>query len=71
MLFTICPKCDGSIIISTVNETFGIAALAIATDLTLEDLYKFNNTTAISSNDILDLYAAFKSKPGVFEVAEK
>lgn len=65
--FASCPECGGSIVVSTLYNFFGSATMAIATDLSAEDLLKFSKSEEISSDEILDLYTLAKEMANVQE----
>lgn len=61
VFFTTCAECGGSIIVSMVENFFGSAMLAAATDLSADDLIKFSKADEISQDEAIDLYALSKN----------
>ncbi len=67
ILYLSCPHCNGAVFLAIVDDVFSTVSLGVATDFTVEDLVRFKNKKPISSDELLDLHLALKSKKKVIE----
>lgn len=59
-----CPKCNSAAMIFISNNQAGILSIGIATDLDSSEVHEKFRSTAISADEMLDLYEFISSEKG-------
>lgn len=56
LVHTNCKRCGSSVVATLIASQMGISSVGLITDLTYEDVVKFKDHDAITTDDILAVY---------------
>ena len=56
LMYIRCKKCLSSIVAVVVTGVIGVSSIGLVTDLTVDDVMKFQNAEKLSNDDVLDVY---------------
>ena len=56
LLHTECPCCHSSVVILVLASELGISSVGLVTDLTGDEVIKFKNFDAITSDDVIEIH---------------
>jgi transcription elongation factor Elf1 len=62
LIYLKCKKCNSSIVSLVTSDGMGINSIGLVTDLTAEDVLKFKNYPAISSDDVILIHQFLEEK---------
>lgn len=57
LLHVTCRKCQNSILALVLQNASGVSSVGLVTDLTFEDVGRFQRARSISVDDVIDLHA--------------
>lgn len=55
-----CRKCQSSVVAVVLVNPLGVSSIGLVTDLSGEEVLKFRQMSAISSDDVLDVHQVFR-----------
>ncbi len=65
LVYVKCEQCGSAIIALVVTGLMGISSVGLVTDLTEKDIRKFQNASAVTSDDILDFHHGLRREKTV------
>ena len=66
LLHILCPKCISAMLAVVATNQFGMSAIAMSTDLSVNDVEKVYKGRSISENELLNFHSLL-AKPGILE----
>lgn len=62
LMYIRCRKCSSSIVTLVVMGVVGVTSMGLVTDLTSDDVLKFQHARSIDQEDVLDIYEQIRSQ---------
>lgn len=70
LLYLQCAKCFAAIVILILMGDLGMSSFGLVTDLTSDDVLRFKEGEAVTSDDLLELHAALRGPTFVPAIAD-
>lgn len=61
LMYIQCTACSSNILALVITSMVGVSSIGLITDLTIDDIRKFQNSDGITSDDVLDIYEGVRS----------
>ena len=56
LLYLVCRQCGSAVVAVVTNNQGGVSSVGTVTDLTSQEVFRFQNSSAVNDDDVVDLY---------------
>lgn len=68
LMFKRCKKCSSSILTLVVAGVIGVSSMGLITDLTSDDVLKFQNGSKMNGDDAINIHEAVKDRKFILKL---